>query len=140
MRWRIKLNEYDYNIVYKPGKVNSNADALSRNPPDFTNINEIPSSSISNTSSNCTTTDCTDTPSFKRLQGVVVGADDVPLVDSGRVEDTDCNRVWENNERIIATIFLAHGREINGRPEVLVGIDHSDDGSNVTLTLTLRQG
>lgn len=34
MRWRIKLNEYDYNIVYKPGRVNSNADALSRNVPD----------------------------------------------------------------------------------------------------------
>jgi len=31
-RWRIKLAEYDYEIVYKPGKINANADALSRNP------------------------------------------------------------------------------------------------------------
>lgn len=29
-RWRLKLEEYDYKIEYKPGKVNKNADALSR--------------------------------------------------------------------------------------------------------------
>lgn len=28
----IKLAEYDYEIVYKPGKINANADALYRNP------------------------------------------------------------------------------------------------------------
>lgn len=32
MRWRLKLAEYDYQIKYKPGKKNKNADALSRNP------------------------------------------------------------------------------------------------------------
>ncbi|KAL0098832.1 hypothetical protein PUN28_020777 [Cardiocondyla obscurior] len=31
-RWRIKLSEYEYEIIYKPGKINANADALSRNP------------------------------------------------------------------------------------------------------------
>lgn len=30
VRWRLKLEEYDYEIIYKPGKLNSNADALSR--------------------------------------------------------------------------------------------------------------
>jgi hypothetical protein len=30
MRWRIKLEEYDYKIVYKKGALNTNADALSR--------------------------------------------------------------------------------------------------------------
>ena len=31
-RWRFRLSEYDYDIVYKKGSINSNADALSRNP------------------------------------------------------------------------------------------------------------
>lgn len=35
MRWKLLLNEFDYDIVYKPGKKNSNVDALSRNPVDF---------------------------------------------------------------------------------------------------------
>lgn len=30
VRWRLKLEEYDYEIVYKKGKKNTNADALSR--------------------------------------------------------------------------------------------------------------
>lgn len=30
VRWRLKLLEYDYEIAYKPGKMNSNADFLSR--------------------------------------------------------------------------------------------------------------
>jgi transposase InsO family protein len=32
IRWRLKLEEYDYEIVHKAGKMNANADALSRNP------------------------------------------------------------------------------------------------------------
>ena len=32
MRWRLKLEEYDYEIIYKSGKTNTNADALSRIP------------------------------------------------------------------------------------------------------------
>jgi len=35
IRWRLKLEEYDYEIIHKAGKGNTNADALSRNPiPD----------------------------------------------------------------------------------------------------------
>jgi len=30
LRWRLKLEEYDYQIIYKPGTKNTNADALSR--------------------------------------------------------------------------------------------------------------
>jgi hypothetical protein len=29
-RWRLKLEEYDYEVVYKKGSENKNADALSR--------------------------------------------------------------------------------------------------------------
>ena len=38
-RWRIKLSEYEYDIAYKPGRVNSNADALSWDPCDNGGIN-----------------------------------------------------------------------------------------------------
>ncbi|CAK9796607.1 Retrovirus-related Pol polyprotein from transposon 297 [Anthophora quadrimaculata] len=32
VRWRLKLAEFEYRIIYKEGKTNMNADALSRNP------------------------------------------------------------------------------------------------------------
>jgi len=43
LRWRLKLAKYEYEVVYKAGKTNVNADALSRNPVDFeeTNCNVI---------------------------------------------------------------------------------------------------
>ncbi|KAL6256784.1 hypothetical protein P5V15_011725 [Pogonomyrmex californicus] len=34
-RWKLKLAEYEYDVIYKAGKTNVNADALSRNPVDF---------------------------------------------------------------------------------------------------------
>ena len=34
-RWRLKLAEYDFDVVYKAGKMNVNADALSRNPINY---------------------------------------------------------------------------------------------------------
>ena len=36
LRWRVRLNEYDYDIIYKKGFTNCNSDAISRNP-----LNEI---------------------------------------------------------------------------------------------------
>ena len=38
LKWRIKLEEFDFEIIYKSGKMNTNADALSRMP---TTINLI---------------------------------------------------------------------------------------------------
>lgn len=39
IRWRLKMEQYNYEIIYKPGRVNSNADYLSRIPAG--NINSI---------------------------------------------------------------------------------------------------
>lgn len=33
LKWRMKLQDHEYEVVYKPGRHNANADALSRNPP-----------------------------------------------------------------------------------------------------------
>ena len=38
VRWRLKLEEFDYTIQYKKGKLNQAADALSRNPVDLNPI------------------------------------------------------------------------------------------------------
>ena len=40
LRWRLKLAEYEYDVVYKAGKTNVNADALSRNPVDAMEIKD----------------------------------------------------------------------------------------------------
>jgi len=32
VRWRLKIAEYEYDVVYKAEKINANVDALSRNP------------------------------------------------------------------------------------------------------------
>lgn len=40
VRWRLKLLEYDYEIKYKPGRINTNADFLSR-PINRIGTNEL---------------------------------------------------------------------------------------------------
>ena len=35
MRWKLKLDEFNYHVEYKKGQLNSNADALSRIKPKF---------------------------------------------------------------------------------------------------------
>lgn len=48
VRWRLTLEEYDYKINYKPGKLNNNADALSRIP----SVPNLPESNHQSTSTN----------------------------------------------------------------------------------------
>jgi len=39
LRWRLKLVEYDYDVIYKAGKTNINANTLSRNLVNLEEIN-----------------------------------------------------------------------------------------------------
>lgn len=48
VRWRLKLEEFDYKIQYKKGKLNQAADALSRNP--IQDLNALETQSIANNS------------------------------------------------------------------------------------------
>jgi len=42
IRWRLKIEEYDYEIIHRAGKGNTNADALSRNPiTDISQVNNV---------------------------------------------------------------------------------------------------
>lgn len=52
MRWRLKLEEYNYEVIYKEGKQNTNADALSRNPQILTLQAEPSHSNMTGTSYN----------------------------------------------------------------------------------------
>lgn len=60
LRWRLKLAEFDYNITYRPGKINTNADALSRNPIKSFPLSADPASPPAN--ENPDDTDGTETP------------------------------------------------------------------------------
>ena len=39
-RWKVKLREYEFDVIHEPGKINSNADALSRNPVETSRENK----------------------------------------------------------------------------------------------------
>ncbi|XP_063895318.1 uncharacterized protein LOC135118122 [Helicoverpa armigera] len=52
IRWRLKLEEYDYEIVHKQGKLNCNADALSRFPLQDTDNSNRPVCAIEDESPN----------------------------------------------------------------------------------------
>ena len=41
MRWMFKFIGYEYTFKYKPGKLNCNAEALSRNPIDLPSEEDI---------------------------------------------------------------------------------------------------
>ena len=50
-KWRQKLSDYEFDIAYKPGNQNANADALSRNPVEIFVINTAQNKQILNKNS-----------------------------------------------------------------------------------------
>ena len=110
MRWRIRLNEYDYNIVYKPGKANSNADALSRNPVD-------PCQSIVPRTPNAPTDDTIHSDSADP-ERVLACTDMTPFPDSmvdGTNDKNTCNEI----EVMVASVFLVREKIEADNPEAL---------------------
>lgn len=66
VRWRLKLEEYDYEIEYIKGKSNLVADALSRIPKNECNINET----VNDVSSNAATIGSLDSSPIEPLEEV----------------------------------------------------------------------
>ena len=56
-RWKIRLEEFDYEVKYKPGKINTNADALSRSPVETAKVNIMTRSQTQALQSNDTNPD-----------------------------------------------------------------------------------
>ena len=50
-KWRLNLSDYEFDIVYKPGKQNANAEALSRNPVEIFVITRAQNKQILNKNS-----------------------------------------------------------------------------------------
>jgi len=67
-RWRLKLEEYEYEIQYKPGTSYTNADALSRIHPVVTRSKSTPKTSeISCMLENPNTTSITENPNISSI-------------------------------------------------------------------------
>ena len=87
--------------MYKPGRVNSNADALSRNP--------IIPSHASDSQLNLSLTDEIHNSCSRRLEEVLVCADELSIADSEVDRKDDAFHEY-NNEVVVASVFLARGK------------------------------
>lgn len=65
MRWRLKLAEYEFEVLYKAGKTNVNADALSRNPARTREILAITYTDETSERSRTPNADSEDEPIFE---------------------------------------------------------------------------
>ena len=105
MRWRIKLNEYDYSIIYKKGCVNTNADALSRNPVYICKcLNEVNVNINAKTVLNINA----KSSSSRGLEKMCVWPDMSPVTDFAMSKEPYNYRFFDyENENTIASVFLA---------------------------------
>ena len=95
-RWRLKLEEYDYTIMYKKGTLNSNADALSR-----VKINEI------NTSVACNEQKLIDIDNIS-ISGNINENPDINDIENYPLSETsDINTVHTSHENPILEIPIS---------------------------------
>lgn len=74
VRWRLKLEEYDYTIIYKKGTKNTNADGLSRIEPESMEINHL-----SDDDSNSSRSSNQDTQSKIIKQNEIIPTTETPI-------------------------------------------------------------
>ena len=104
MRWRIKLNEYDYTIVYKKGCVNTNADALSRNPVYLCTCKE----EVKRTSSQVNSISITSDSDSRSVQKMPDWPDRLSVADFEMSTESFYDRFFDyENENKLSSVFFA---------------------------------
>lgn len=79
IRWRLALEEYDYEILYKPGKLNKNADALSRIPLDNLCVNHFRTEDDDESYANF----------LKKIRTTLITNDNIEEVNGNIIDSTD---------------------------------------------------
>ena len=109
VRWRYLLNDYDYEIVYKKGIINLNADALSRNPCDAGDTDQC-----ENTTLNIDLDPLEDTPI--PTHKVLISLNRTPVPSHITLEDT------QNINRIEKAFLKTNTDSIGGGAEFIKGL------------------
>ena len=107
-RWRIKLSDHDYEIVYKKGIANSNADALSRNLPDLNKRHEQMTEIMQTEQRLSNDAQASAQPALETHED-----DDDIMGDTEKEEDwnrDECDERTTSLEDAVANAFLAAGR------------------------------
>ena len=141
VRWRYRLNDYDYEIVYKKGIINLNADALSRNPYDA----EIHNQCEDNTTLNIDLDPLADTPIL--MHKVLVSLNRTPVPSHLTPEDTaNIKRIenafletgiggTEGGIEFVKSFICQHAKDKNEKPDSSDEVyetasEYSDDENN----------
>ncbi|KAL0849026.1 hypothetical protein ABMA28_013399 [Loxostege sticticalis] len=114
-RWRLRLEEYDYQIVYKKGKYNTNADALSRIKINALDIEPQPSTSSA------------QHDLFQEIESIT----DIPIIESTQSQvvrdDSNDIDVCDVDIRTLLDIPVTPSDTQSQRNENMDGIADNDD-------------
>lgn len=119
VRWRLKLEEYDYEIIYKKGKLNKNADALSRVEINVIEEDNPPSALVEYIEkfNNELERAGTSNPNFD-TDSLIVEPDKLEI--DRDLEDSDGNTVHSNHENPIAEIPIIECSVNQGKNQIII--------------------